>query len=187
MKKSIVAMAVLVAASGGVLAAEYGDITVGSIKNQVTEQRSTLGIVTYGQQLGNLDVEGRVGVARSNDTNTNDNMIEGRARYNFNSSSNFKPWIRGTIGEQLNSGSNHYAYWAVEPGMGYTVTPALRVDVSVARSEAFDNSVVGANVNTGTVGLTYNCDKKNSVSGRFIKSTNDVRADRFEVGYTRNF
>jgi hypothetical protein len=184
MKKVLFAvlMAVAVTASAG----EYIDVTGGTVKNAVSEQRSNYGIFTYGQNIGAFDVEGRVGAARTQNTEINNNFGEARVRYNVAGFGPVKPWVRGTLGEQLNTGS-HFGYWAVEPGVGFQFNQAIRADLSVIRKQPFNRDWRAADQTAWVVGASYALDKKNAFSVRSLTSHDNVRSQAYEFGYTRSF
>lgn len=184
MKK--VLFAIIMAISASVAnAGEYLGVTFGNGTDTKTDQHSGLATVTYGQTNGAWDVEGRAGTVRQARTATNDNFVEGRVRYNW-TFDKIKPWVRGTFGDQINNGMGQYTYWGVEPGVGFQFTPTFRIDGSYLRRQAITNSV-NDDRKTWIAAATFDLDKRNSLVGRYLSSTDLVKANTFEIGYVRSF
>lgn len=184
MKKLLIGVLAMFATAA--FAGEYMDVTVGSTKAKASDQRSDVGVVSYGQTMGALTLEGRVGAARTANTDVNSNFAELRGRMGFGPMLGLQPWVRGTVGEQFNNGSK-FGYWAVEPGLGFNVTPKFRVDGSVRRTEAFDDSFKVVNSTAYVASGSYALDKKNAFTLYLTKTPVGLKANMVEVGYTRSF
>lgn len=187
MKKVILAIATfLVVAATSAFAGEYMGITGEQVRNTVTKEHTDFGVVAYGRTLGAFDVEGRVGVGRTVDTKANSEFVEARALYSLHDVKGFVPWVRATVGEQYNNGTN-YAYWAVEPGVGYKISNALRADVSALRTQTINSNFKSANQTQYNLGATYALDNKNNFGVQLDKTRDSVKATTFEVSYKRAF
>jgi hypothetical protein len=189
MKKVLMSVIVAIVASISSMAhaSEYMGIDLGNSKNKAINSQTThYGTVTYGQSLGHIDVEGRLGVGRTTDTFVDSNFADVRGRVNFDPIVGLNPWLRGTIGETFSNGTNA-GYWAFEPGVTYKVTPSLNAELSVQRTELFNRNWSAADQSTYTLGAVYSVNAKNSVSLRYLKSVDGTQPTAYEFGYVRSF
>lgn len=160
MKKYILA-AMLTLVAGTAFAGEYVGATVGSTQT-TAGQRSNVVVATYGQKFDQVSVEGRVAAVQGASVHGLTDFVEARARYDFSDVAGFTPWVRATLGDQIRSTVGSRAYVAVEPGVGYQISDALRADASVARTVTTGRSV-GAHQTSYTVGASYAFSAKNSL------------------------
>jgi len=188
MKKALLAVLAGLVMATSAIAGEYIGLTAGNGTNTKNDQHSSIGTLSYGQTNGAWDFDGRFGMIRQARTATNDNFAEARVRYEWNTTSlgGLKPWVRGTIGDQIPSTAGQYMYWAVEPGVGFQFTPSFRADGSYRRGQAFAGSVTDDR-RTWIAAATYAADKKNSFVGRYYSSTDTIKANTWELGYVRSF
>jgi hypothetical protein len=175
MKKVIFVALAALAVSSAAFADEYVGVGVGTTNNTPTTQRSTYGVATYGQNLGQLTVDVRATLVQANTpSNTVSNFIETGVRYNLADVAGLKPFVRVAVGEQISSTGNR-TYASVQPGVGYQVTSALRADVSVTRAVT-TSRVVGVAVDSTSyaVGATYALNATNSVGVEYSHAVGAV-------------
>jgi hypothetical protein len=118
--------------------------------------------------------------------NVTTDSAEVRSRFNFAEVYSVKPWLRGTLGETFNNGTN-VSYYAVAPGVGYDVFSSLRVDAYVERTQMFDTAYNTSNHTNYAGVVSYAMSKEDSVSVTYSTSTDGFKPTTVDMYVQHRF
>ena len=88
--------------------------------------------------------------------------------------------VRGSVGEKYADDTN-YGYYAVEPGLAYAITDALKVKTSWRYRDAFADGHADRS-NTYKVGADYDVSKNTFVTGSIGRTTGDTEYTSIQGG-----
>ena len=97
---------------------------------------------------------------------------------------NLTGYVRGALGERW--GTKNDAYFSVEPGVMYAVTPAITASFGWRYRDTI-NGDKPFNTNTARVGGEYAFNSVSSVGVKYDRSYGDERSNGVSGGYTHHF
>ena len=188
MKKLFLAVLMTASVTMAQAAEPYFQVANSWQENRATGANSVSPDVVIGIKEGNWQYSGLVSTSQTELGNgAITNSVEGRARYNFNTVTNFKlkPWTQVRLGERIQS-DNNFSYYAMDLGVTAPVTNVFDLDFTYRYRNAFSS---GKDFQTDRYGVEgkLKLTAKDAVGVRYTQSYGDVETNAWRLQYTRAF
>jgi opacity protein-like surface antigen len=183
MKKSLIATLIAGLAFSTVASAESSYIKLEGVHYNYTSQPNDKNgfNLQVGTEIGHgikLDVKNEFRVEET--AQKSSNRLEAGATYEAKVYDKIGVSLRGSIGEKY-ADSTNYGYYAVEPGVSYALTDALKLKASYRYRDAFSNSNTDR-TNTYKIGADYDLNKTAYLTGSLGRTTGDSEYTSIQGG-----
>lgn len=149
--------------------------------------------LTVGREVApGIVLDANTAFRTSNGNATNSNRFEIGATYSVPVADSVSGYIRGglgyTYGGLVNTpvSGNDYTYFAVEPGINYTINKTWIVGASCRFRDAFSDSVQ-AETHQAKFGAAYALTDASSLTASFGRSWGDAQYNSLNLGYAFKF
>lgn len=181
--KKILALAVIAASSAAFAGSATLEAQSGSGRNGAAD--SNVISLTVGQKF-TPSLAGDVGFTSAQQSGNK--ALETRAELGLTYSrpvGAVNVYVRGGVGQRYIDGADN-AYFSVEPGVSYAITPQLAAHAGYRYRTAFDS---GKFDETGTirVGVDYALTSTDAIGLRLDRVRGDVNQNVLALNYTRSF
>lgn len=182
MKKLIVTAMFLAASTA--FAQGFGSVEYSSRDGVDGTADSSAIKLTVGKKVNDtwsVDLSSRL--KKEDNSNTNDTRLEAGVTASAPVGNGFSVYTRGAIGEKYKS-SDNYAYYSIEPGVKYAVTPQLTAKVGYRFRDTFTDSKADQ-TNTYRLGAEYALSKSYTLGLGYdrVRGDSDYNAINATVGF----
>lgn len=142
----------------------------------------------FGYRIGDHKFDLKTEISKDHDAAASTGgKLEARYRYYIGNFNGFKPSIRVSAGENFQNGAGSFAFWTVQPKLGYE-SGNWEPFYSVRWRNSFTNhSLHNYSTTTQYLGVEYKIDKSWSVEPAIFHKSNDETSNGVKIEIQKKF